>query len=123
MDKELLRKAFEAGEEYNKEKGFCEPDENFDEWYENKVKNLGVLADVSGSLLATEVDPVEKWDNGAPMYICPNCKEAELGHGDKYCPNCGQSEQLVCQCKEPDIWMKVYEGLMCLNCMKPPKAK
>ncbi len=39
MDKELLRKAFEAGEEYNKEKGFCEPDENFDEWYENKVKN------------------------------------------------------------------------------------
>ena len=47
MDKELLRKAFEAGEEYNKEKGFCEPDENFDEWYENKVKNLGFLADVS----------------------------------------------------------------------------
>ena len=93
------------------------------ELLENKVKNLGVLADVSGSLLATEVDPVEKWDNGAPMYICPNCKEAELGHGDKYCPNCGQSEQLVCQCKEPDIWMKVYEGLMCLNCMKPPKAK
>lgn len=28
----------------------------------------------------------------------------------------------VCQCEKPDIWVKVYEGLMCLNCMKPPKA-
>jgi len=35
----------------------------------------------------------------------------------------GQSEQLFCQCQEPDIWVKVYEGLMCLNCIKPPKAK
>ncbi len=58
-------------------------------YHKHKVENLGLFY-VSGSLLATEVDPVEKWDNGAPMYICPNCKEAELGHGDKYCPNCGQ---------------------------------
>lgn len=34
--------------------------------------------------------PFEQWSNGAPIYTCPNCKETEIGHGDKNCSNCGQ---------------------------------
>lgn len=46
--KRILKEAFEAGEEYAKEKGVCEYEENFEEWYaQQQVKNTVDLADIS----------------------------------------------------------------------------
>jgi ribosomal protein S24E len=54
---------------------------------------LGLLGVSDSALVIDEIKdkhPFEKWDNGAPMYICPKCKEVEIGHGDNNCSNCGQ---------------------------------
>lgn len=49
--------------------------------------------DVSGSLPIPKEHEYHTWDNGSPMYVCPNCNEAELGFEDKFCPNCGQMQR------------------------------
>ena len=56
-----------------------------------KNSNMPVVGD--SALIIDEIKdehPYEQWDNGAPMYICPKCKEAVIGHGDNNCSNCGQ---------------------------------
>jgi hypothetical protein len=58
-----------------------------------QLKLLGLLGVSDSALVVDEIKdkhPYEQWDNGAPMYICPNCKEVEIGHGDNNCSNCGQ---------------------------------
>ena len=54
---------------------------------------LGLFGVSDSALVIDEIKdkhPYEQWDNGAPMYTCPNCKETEIGHGDNNCSNCGQ---------------------------------
>jgi len=49
MNKELLRKAFEAGEKYSGNIEFGEYAETFEIWYENQAElNLGVIGGVVG---------------------------------------------------------------------------
>ena len=58
-----------------------------------KTLLLGLFGVSDSALVIDEIKdkhPYEQWDNGAPMYTCPNCKETEIGHGDNNCSNCGQ---------------------------------
>lgn len=52
------------------------------------------LFNVSGSAMTIDDEkdkhPTEQWDNGAPCYVCPNCNESDIGHGDNNCSSCGQ---------------------------------
>ncbi len=70
--KAILKEAFKAGEYHNSEKGFCEPDEDFEEWYENhqqQVKKLNI-DDVSISL------------------ECEDCG-GSIDDEDVFCKHCG----------------------------------
>ena len=58
MNKELLRKAFEAGEKYSGNIEFGEYAETFEVWYENQAElNHGVIGDVMET-------PEEAFDRG-----------------------------------------------------------
>ena len=59
MEKELLKKAFEAGESYQMSLEFGNYAETFEMWYESqsKLKNHGVIGDVMET-------PEEAFDRG-----------------------------------------------------------
>ena len=75
MDKELLKKAFEAGETYCGNIEFGEYAETFNDWYENNVvKNNGVLDDVIKCEYCGDVGRVEptlQYPDGIKCYKCP----------------------------------------------------
>jgi len=82
MEKELLKKAFEAGESYQMSLEFGNYAETFEMWYESqsKLKNLGDIGHVSErvqriAVYFAEKNPTPtKWANDILKYILEGSK-------------------------------------------------